>query len=111
MRYSDDNNLHVANISWQDNTTVRFHNQTYVITVQPAIQDCNNSCVTTNQSIELILASPIDYHVTVITEVCDGKLRSGKSESLLIPWKGTSEPMTYSLLTNSIIPIYWVHKY
>jgi len=48
----------------------------------------------------LSLCNQLYKIATVLKEVCDGKLRSGKSKPLLIPLKGmntTSESMSYSL--------------
>ena len=96
IRSTADGNFRVANISWQENSNVRYHNKTYNITVQPAVQGCNNSCITANQSIELVLATETEYNVTVITEVCNGKLKSAISKPLFIPSNGPSNGMTLS---------------
>ena len=87
-RHADDSSLRVANISWQETTNVQYHNKTYIIMVQPATQECNSSCVTANKSIELVLAADMEYNVTVIAEVCNGKLKSAKSTPLKIPRNG-----------------------
>lgn len=85
---TDDSNFFVANITWQDTSNVQYHNKTYIITVEPAIQESNSSCVTASQSIELVLATGTDYNVTVITEVCNGQVMSSTSEPLTIQVNG-----------------------
>ena len=84
MRHTDNNNLCVANIFWQDTNTVQYRNRTYIITVEPAIQECNSSCVTASQSIELTLSTGTEYIVTVVTDVCNGMVKSAKSKPLSI---------------------------
>lgn len=88
IRVTDNSNFYVANIIWDDTSNVQYHNKIYNITVEPAIQECNSSCVTASQSIELVLATGIKYNVTVITEVCNGQVMSTKSEPLTIQVNG-----------------------
>ena len=88
IRYTDDNNLGIATIRWQEATSVQYHSRIYNITVEPATERCNSSCVTKNQFVQLVLDADTEYNVTVVTEVCNGKLKSAKSKPLPISFKG-----------------------
>ena len=84
---ADDANLRIVSISWKE-TTIGQHT-IYMVTVEPAVQECNDTCVTNKTYLELKLAIGTVYSVTIITMVCNGSLQSMNSKPFTVLFNGT----------------------
>lgn len=93
MREStDDANFRIVTISWNETTTGK-HGM-YNVTVEPAVQECNSTCVTSKTYMELKLAVGTAYNLTIITVMCNGSLRSTESKPFPILLNCKSETNT-----------------
>jgi len=89
IRRANDFNSRIVTISWNETDTGQ---QTmYNVTVEPAVQGCNSSCVTEHPYMELKLTLGTAYNVTITTLVCNGSLQSNENNPFPILLQGMFE--------------------